>query len=781
MAGRNLDDGTGDPRRGSADNGRISRTCSRRAGFGGTTAQIATLAGATVATTVDQLLDFSGAPADVEPAFLTDRHRRLGEGVPAPAWWLDRMATTTTPLQEKLTFFWHGHFATANYKVTDMRLMYLQNALFRQMAAGNFRDLVQQMSLQPAMLIWLDNDPNSKGHPNENFARELMELFTLGVASTRRPTSWRRHERGPGHNTLDGDRTQYHFYPNRHDTRLKTFMGVTQNWDGPDIIDFLLRRRRHTQLDRGAVTSPRRCGRSSPTRTRTTPIVNALADAFLAADLSIADARAHDLHTTRSSSRPRRSRASCDRRSSGSSRACARSDLTADDANPQWWMEDMGQQLFEPPNVSGWRPNEYWLTTSRVVARANCRRYIIWQNDVGNTLSAITGMTVPNAVQCRVRPLGVDNPSAHTRTNLEAWLTAQRAAAERVGQLVAHQLADARDAEPEAIRALPDQRRTQPVRTQPVHRGGGSSRAPRSARVPSPSARTSRRSRRSRRRRSPTTRAFSSRSISAAATTASTWSCRSATPTTTRCGRRSSSPRAIPVGGGLGLHPSLVKLKARFDQDKVAIVRGVGYNPADLSHFSSTDIWTHGWGGSGMPTTGWLGRYLDSLPNTAHESLYGVVIARQRESPPRRRGRRTPRRCPSASATRSASTAPTHPTRACTTRCRVSMGTGASGLGTLGDLYDTSEMRAHAAAQRIRPAYGFTAAEHQHRAAARARRAPHQRQPRHPGHRHRSSTASTRTPISRAGTRRCSWGGSTRAIDTFYKALVDRAGGARSR
>jgi hypothetical protein len=77
---------------------------------------------------------------------------------------------------------------------------------------------------------------------------------------------------------------------------------------------------------------------------------------------------------------------------------------------------------------------------------------------------------------------------------------------------------------------------------------------------------------------------------------------------------------------GLALHPSLTKLKARFDQGKVAIVRGVGYQPADLSHFSSADIWMHGWGGATTPTTGWLGRYLDTLPNTAHESLYGVGL-----------------------------------------------------------------------------------------------------------------------------------------------------------
>src|SRR4029077_9960638 len=154
--------------------------------------------------TVDELLDFSGAPPDVQPAYLTDPDKGDWEKeYLLEQWWLDRMASSPTPLQEKLTLFWHGHFATANYKVGDMLLMYRQNALFRAMAAGSFRDLVQQMSLQPAMLIWLDNDPNTKGHPNENFARELMELFILGVGQYTQDDVVASARAWTGHNTLD--------------------------------------------------------------------------------------------------------------------------------------------------------------------------------------------------------------------------------------------------------------------------------------------------------------------------------------------------------------------------------------------------------------------------------------------------------------------------------------------------------------------------------------------------------------------------------------------------
>jgi uncharacterized protein (DUF1800 family) len=335
------------------------------------------------------------------------------------------MATSSTPLQETLTFFWHGHFATANYKVTDARLMYLQNGLFRSMATGNFRDLVQQMSLQPAMLIWLDNDPNTKGHPNENFARELMELFTLGVNQYSQDDVVSAARAWTGHNTLDTDRTQYHFYADRHDTDLKTFMGVTQNWDGPDIVNFILRDdATHKQIAARFIATKLWSFFAYPNPDST--VVDAISTVFLDADLSVVElVRAIFNHPAFLSIAAKQ----------GLVRspvewvvACLRVvGLSADDANPQWWMEDMGQQLLEPPNVSGWRPNGYWLTTSRVWSRANWSRYIIWQNNVQNTLSAITSMTVHDAVQYAFDRCNVDNPSAHTRAKLEAWLTLQRA------------------------------------------------------------------------------------------------------------------------------------------------------------------------------------------------------------------------------------------------------------------------------------------------------------------------------------------------------------------
>jgi uncharacterized protein (DUF1800 family) len=403
----------------------------RRAGFGGSNAQVATLAAQPWATTVDQLLDFSSAPADVQPAYLTNANAGDWEKeYQLQQWWIDRMATSTTPLQEKLTLFWHGHFATANYKVADMLLMYQQNALFRANATGNFRDLVHSMSLQPAMLIWLDNDPNEKGSPNENFARELMELFTLGVNQYTQDDVVASARAWTGHNTLDSDREQYHFYASRHDTDMKTFMGVTQNWDGPDIIDAILGTdATHKQIAARYIATKMWTFFAYPDPEP--DVVTDLATAFLANDLLVEDlVRAIFMHPNFVSTPAKQGLVRSPAEWVAASLRVV--ETAAEHANPQWYMEDMGQQLFEPPNVSGWRPNDYWLTTSRLWARATWANNIVWQQnvhgaDVQNTLSAITTKSVPDAIQYGFDSFGIDNPSAHTRSKLETWLAAQRA------------------------------------------------------------------------------------------------------------------------------------------------------------------------------------------------------------------------------------------------------------------------------------------------------------------------------------------------------------------
>lgn len=152
-------------------------------------------------------------------------------------WWAERMLTSPRPLEEKMTLFWHGHFATEELKNDDYRLMLQQNMTLRQLASSDMRSLLIAMSKDPAMLLYLDNRLNVKGHANENYAREILELFSLGIGNytendikeaARAFTGWRNQ----GLTFID-DRAQ-------HDEGMKTVFGQTGNWDGEDVVDLIL-------------------------------------------------------------------------------------------------------------------------------------------------------------------------------------------------------------------------------------------------------------------------------------------------------------------------------------------------------------------------------------------------------------------------------------------------------------------------------------------------------------------------------------------------------------
>jgi uncharacterized protein (DUF1800 family) len=155
-------------------------------------------------------------------------------------WWLDRMMRTPNPLQEKLTLFWHGHFATSAVKVRSAYAMFLQNEMFRAQAAGNWRTMLQSLARDPAMLIYLDNAQSRKQHPNENFARELMELFTLGEGQYTEEDIQASARAFTGY-SLDSEQMAYRYRPFFHDDGHKTFFGETGPWDGDAIIEMILK------------------------------------------------------------------------------------------------------------------------------------------------------------------------------------------------------------------------------------------------------------------------------------------------------------------------------------------------------------------------------------------------------------------------------------------------------------------------------------------------------------------------------------------------------------
>jgi uncharacterized protein (DUF1800 family) len=214
----------------------------RRAAFGPDGRDLAAFAALGVEAAVASLLDFPNRPAPGEPLPEPGPDGRLPLSA-AQTWWLNRMVSTAHPLQELMTLFWHNHFATAIAKVGRADLMLRQNELFRRHALGNFRELLLGVTADPAMLIWLDGRSSHKRAPNENYAREMMELFTLG----------------PGHYTeadvhalaraLTGYRVdrdgQAVWDPRDHDDSVKTLLGKTGSWGPEPAIDLVLSQPAH--------------------------------------------------------------------------------------------------------------------------------------------------------------------------------------------------------------------------------------------------------------------------------------------------------------------------------------------------------------------------------------------------------------------------------------------------------------------------------------------------------------------------------------------------------
>ena len=152
-------------------------------------------------------------------------------------WWAEEMLNSSHPLKHKMALFWHGHFATNEDKVRDYRKMLLQLETMRDLGLGNFRDLLIGMAQDPAMLVFLDAGVNTKDSPNENFAREIMELFTMGVGHYGERDVQEAARAFTGWNVQNLD---FHIHADQHDTTDKQFLGQTGPFDGIAVIDLIL-------------------------------------------------------------------------------------------------------------------------------------------------------------------------------------------------------------------------------------------------------------------------------------------------------------------------------------------------------------------------------------------------------------------------------------------------------------------------------------------------------------------------------------------------------------
>jgi uncharacterized protein (DUF1800 family) len=288
------------------------------------------------------------------------------------AWWLYCMLQGGHPLREKLTLFWHNHFATSYAKVRDATLMYRQNCLLREHALGKFGPMLQAVSRDPAMLVWLDSNSNVKGRPNENYAREVMELFSLGVGNY---TEKDIREAARAFTGWHVEKGEFRFKPEQHDDGPKTVLGKSGDWDGGDVVKIILEqpaaarflvRKLYTFLV-SEVPPP-------------DDLLEPLCEGYRASDYDTAA-----LVRTMLASRLFFSEHAFRKRikwpveyALGAALAVYRRyDVKDGDYRPLppqsfvRWLAGMGQTLFAPPNVKGWPGGRAWLNTATVLERDN--------------------------------------------------------------------------------------------------------------------------------------------------------------------------------------------------------------------------------------------------------------------------------------------------------------------------------------------------------------------------------------------------------------------------
>jgi uncharacterized protein (DUF1800 family) len=326
------------------------------------------------AASIARLLDGDARTPDGKPAaefeaLLDDMGRRLAPAATLPRLqgiWLYRMIFTAHPLRERMTLFWHNHFATSNAKVQNPALMQRQNDLFRAHALGKFQALVAAVGKDPAMLIWLDSTANRRAKPNENYAREVMELFTLGRG---RYTEKDIQEAARAFTGWFVVRDRFQEIAAQHDDGPKTVLGRTGRFDGDDIPPLLLEQPACAEflcgkLVRYFVTevddvSPELLAPLARSFRESGYDVRGVVETILRSRLF------HDAGA-------RRRRVKCPvEYAIGTIRALEVFKPTVQADGLAEACGRMGQNLYAPPSVAGWEWGPAWANSSTMLARTN--------------------------------------------------------------------------------------------------------------------------------------------------------------------------------------------------------------------------------------------------------------------------------------------------------------------------------------------------------------------------------------------------------------------------
>jgi uncharacterized protein (DUF1800 family) len=361
-----------------------SRHLLNRTGFGATESEIRRFTGMSREDAVRKLLAETRTTAATSPPAWTAepgplRYPRRGEGasemerkqfqqeqihegLELRGWWINEMLATTSPLTERMTLFWHNHFVSSQQKVRLAQLMYRQNVTLRAHALGNFGALLHAVARDPAMVIYLDSAQNRKGSANENFAREVMELFTLGEGNygeqdikeaARAFTGW----------SLDRDSGQFVFRRFIHDYGTKTVLGRSGNLDGDDVLDVLLARPQTAELITRKLW--REFVSPDPDPAEVKRIASRFRDSRYDIKVALYDLLTSDAFYV-SENRGVLVKSPVDLVVG----TLKQFDLKPGEPVPfAVASAAMGQNLFSPPNVKGWPGGEAWINTSTLLAR----------------------------------------------------------------------------------------------------------------------------------------------------------------------------------------------------------------------------------------------------------------------------------------------------------------------------------------------------------------------------------------------------------------------------
>ena len=306
----------------------------------------------------------------------TFREARKEEGLELKRWWYRVLLTTREPLLERMTLFWHNHFASSLQKVRWPPFLYQQNVLFRIHALGSFRTLLTAVAKNPAMLLYLDTQTSHREHPNENFARELFELFTLGEGqytetdikqAARAFTGWH----------VDIRTGTFHMERRRHDEGWKTVLGKSGPFDGDDILSLTLEQ---PQVSRHLVhklwlefisdrPDPLEVDRLAGSFRRHYQIASLLSDLFLTPHFWVAENRG------------------CLIKSPVELLVGTGRLFNLPIEEPMQLVRygrRLGQDLFDPPNVKGWPGGTRWITTSTLLDRTQMLRRAIRGHEMGH-------------------------------------------------------------------------------------------------------------------------------------------------------------------------------------------------------------------------------------------------------------------------------------------------------------------------------------------------------------------------------------------------------------